>query len=200
MTKIDLNGIAETARFVKNVQKQVAFAASKAINRTAIEVQNHEVQKELPGSLKIRSPWLKPRTKFGVNIRFASKARLFASVGSQAPWLALVEKGGTKLPPRKALPIPTDNIDTSRRRKRGEKPKALLATKRAFVLKLKKGGGGIFMRMGPGKNQLKALYIFKDQAKVDDILNFFEAGRDVVNRRYISIFSDELTRAIATAK
>ena len=74
MTSIQLKRFSEALRFVKNTQKQVAYAASKAINRTAIEVQNHEVSKELPGSLKIRSPWLKPRTKFGVNIRFASKA------------------------------------------------------------------------------------------------------------------------------
>ena len=199
MTSIQINGLGEALRFVKNAQKQVAYAASKAINRTAIEVQNHEVSKELPGSLKIRSPWSKPRTKFGVNIRFASKSKLFASVGSQAPWLALVEKGGTKHPPRKALPIPTDNIDTSRRRRRGEKPKALLASKRAFVAKTKAGKAGIFMRTGSGR-QVKVLYLFNSSAKVPDKLNFFEAGQAVVNRRYLSIFSEELTRAIATAK
>lgn len=197
MTALQIKGLSDALKFVKNAQKQVAFAASKAINKTAIEVQNHEVQKELPGSLKIRSPWPKPRTKYGVNIRFASKARLFTSVGSQAPWLALVERGGTKLPPRKALPIPTDNIDTSRRRKRSEKPRQLLESHRGFKVKLKNGKAGIFTRSGKG---IKALYLFSPSAKVPDKLNFYEAGRDVVNRRYLSIFSDELTRAIATAK
>lgn len=200
MTSLQINGLGEALRFVKNAQKQVAYAASKAINRTAIEVQNHEVSKELPGSLKIRSPWLKPRTKFGVNIRFASKAKLFASVGSQAPWLALVEKGGTKLPPRKALPIPTDAIDTSRRRKRSEKPKQLIGSNGGFVLKFKKGGAGIFKRHGKARGDIKALYIFKSQAQVNDTLNFYEAGLHVVNHRYLSIFSEELSKAFATAK
>lgn len=200
MTKIDLKGIAETARFVKNVQKQVAFAASRAINRTAIEVQNHEVQKELPKSLKIRSPWLKPRTKFGVNIRFSSKARLFATVGSQAPWLALVEKGGIKLPPNKYLPIPSSEIDTSRRRRRSEKPRAILATKRGFVLKLKSGKKAIFVRTTKGRDGIAPLYFFNDDAKVPDTLDFFEAGKEVVNGRFTSIFSEEFAWALLNSR
>lgn len=197
MFKLDVKGLSEVKGFLTGVQKQVAFAASRAINKTAIKVQEHEVNKELPGSLKLRTKWFQPRTKFGVNIRFSSKARLFATVGSQAPWLALVEVGGTKRPPRKVLPIPTQNIDTSQRRKKREKPKALLESHRGFTIKMKDGRSGIFTRSG---KQIKALYIYNPSAKVPDVLDFFESGKDVVDGEFIKIFSGEFSRALASAK
>jgi hypothetical protein len=200
MFKLDVKGLSEVKGFLTGVQKQVAFAASRAINKTAIKVQEHEVNKELPGSLKLRTKWFQPRTKFGVNIRFSSKARLFATVGSQAPWLKLVEQGGKKLPPNKAIPVPTSNIDTSRRRKKREKPKAILATRRAFVATLKSGKSGIFVRLGRARLPIKAMYLFHGSTDVPDVLDFFESGRNVVNGEFIKIFPDELAKAIASVK
>ena len=194
MLKIEVNGLDGVTRFLKSAQKQIAFATSRALNRTAIEVQKQEIGKELPGKLKIRSQWFKPGTKYGVNIRFANKRNLEAVVGSQAPWLLLVDQGGTKRPP-----IPTANIDTSKRRSKRDKPKAILARK-GFVLNFKKGGGGIFVRTGPGRGQIKPLYLFKSSAHVKDILEFYEAGKLIVDLKFLENFSDEFAKAVATAK
>lgn len=201
MTSIQLKGFSEALRFVKNAQKQVAYAASKAINRTAIEVQNHEVSKELPKKLKLRSAWFKPRTRYGVNIKFSNKTRLFAKIGSQAPWLTLVEHGGIKRPPGKFIPVPTSNIDTSRRRRRSEKPRNLGGGARtAFVITLKSGKQGLAVRLGPNRYPIKVMYLFHGSTDVKDILDFFESGKNVVQGRYISIFGEELAKAIATVK
>lgn len=200
MIKLDIKWLDDALRFVKNAQKQVAFATSKALNKTALEVQNYEVSKELPGKLKIRSAWFKPRTRYGVNIKFSNKTRLFATVSSQAPWLALVEHGGVKHPPKKAIPVPTSNIDTSRRRARRDKPKSILASPKGFVATLKSGKSGIFVRTGAGRYPIKAMYLFHGTTNVKDILDFFESGKNVVNGRFIHIFQDELAKAIASVK
>ncbi len=199
MLKIEVNGLDGVTRFLRSAQKQIAFATSRALNRTAIEVQKQEIGKELPGKLKIRSQWFKPGTKYGVNIRFANKRNLEAVVGSQAPWLLLVDQGGTKHPPKKALVIPTANIDTNRRRSKRDKPKAILARK-GFVLNFKKGGGGIFVRTGPGRGQIKPMYLFKSSAEVKDILEFYEAGKLIVDLKFLENFSDEFAKALITAK
>lgn len=199
MLKVDVNGLSALTRSIKNVQKQIAFAASRALNKTAIEVQKHEIGKELPGKLKIRSQWFKPGTKYGVNIRFANKANLKAVVGSQAPWLLLVDQGGVKHPPKKSLVIPTTNIDTSKRRSKRDKPKAILARK-GFILNFRKGGGGIFVRTGKAKGQIKPLYLFKSSADIKDILDFYEAGKLIVDAAFLKNFSDEFAKAVLTAK
>lgn len=200
MIQIKLNGIEDVARLIKNVNKQVAFAASRALNQTAIKVQEHEVTQELPQSLKLRSQWFRPRTKFGVNIKFARKTNLVAVVGSQADWLKLVDKGGTKKPSGKAIAIPTSNIDTSRPRRKADKPRNILKQPKAFVAVMSSGKAGIFIRVGKERKPIKPLYLFDSEAKVHDILDFFEAGKAVADRIYLDIFSKELAKAIASAK
>ncbi len=197
MITLNFNGVKETITTLQNVQKQVAFASSKAINRVAVEVQKAELSGELKNKLKLRGQWFKPGTKYGVNVRFASKVNLVATVGSQADWLKLVEHGGTKTPPKKALSVPSANLDTSRTRRKAEKPARLLASKKAFIVKTKGGKAAIFKRDGA---LIQPLYFFTPQAKVKDTLDFYEFGQSLVNRRYLPVFSEELNKAIQTAK
>lgn len=200
MIDVKINGIEDVARVLKSVNRQVSFAASKALNATAIKVQDHEVKHELPDNLKLRGKWFTPRTKYGVNIKFASRGNLVAVVGSMANWLALVDTGGTKLPPKTSLAVPTSNIDTSRPRRKADKPGQLLRKNKAFIAVTKSGNAGVFMRVGKERLPIKPLYFFKKSAKVKDILDFFEAGKIVSDKHYLSIFSKELTKAILTAK
>ena len=97
-------------------------------------------------------------------------------------------------------PIPSSEIDTSRRRRRSEKPRAILATKRGFVLKLKSGKKAIFVRTTKGRDGIAPLYFFNDDAKVPDTLDFFEAGKEVVNGRFTSIFSEEFAWALLNSR
>ena len=197
MITLNFNGIKETIATLQNVQKQVAFASSKAINRVAVEVQKAELSGELKNKLKLRGQWFKPGTKYGVNVRFASKVNLVATVGSQADWLKLVEHGGTKTPPKKALAVPSENIDTSVRRKTAEKPARLLKRKVGFKIKSKNGKAAIYIRDGA---LIKPMYFYTPKAKINDILDFYEFGQALVYRRYLPIFNEELTKAIQTAK
>lgn len=200
MINFEVRGIADVKRLLSTVNRQVAFAASKALNKTAEAVQNHEVTRELPDHLKLRGQWFKPRTKYGINIRFARRNNLVAVVGSQADWLRLVDVGGTKTPPKTALAIPTTNIDTSRPRRKADKPGRLISSGKAFVAVTKSGNAGVFMRVGKERYPIKPLYFFRKSAQVKDILDFFESGKVVADQVYLNYFSTELAKAIATAR
>lgn len=200
MIKLDFRGINETIGTLKNIQKQVAFASSKAINNTAKAVQKMEIEKELPSSLKLRSRWFKPGTRFGVNIKFSSKTRLFATIGSQADWLTLVEHGGIKKPTGKALAIPTSNVTTNKVRPKGEKPARILKNPRAFTATLPSGKAGIFIRKGNNRLPIKALYFFKTSSTVDKQLSFEESGVVLVNGTYAVEFTKQLQQAILDSK
>lgn len=199
MINLQVNGIADVKRLLSTVNRQVAFAASKALNKTAEAVQKHEVTRELPDHLKLRGQWWKPRTKYGVNIKFARKNNLVAVVGSQADWLRLVDTGGTKTPPKTALAIPTKNIPHEKPLRVADKPGPLLhrKTSKAFKIVAKSGVKGIWIREG---KTIKPLWFFRPSAKVKDILDFFESGKVVADQVYLNYFSTELAKAIATAR
>lgn len=141
---IEAKGLQEAAKFFKGLPKQIDFATSQAINDTARDVQRFTIDDILPNRLTLRSkgsPWWRPGSRFGFNIRFASKTRLEATVGSQADWLRLQEEGGVKTGSgghRIAIPTPfwkrREEILT-----RGRRPRALLrlaerAEKKRFAL------------------------------------------------------------------
>lgn len=112
MVTIDIRGANEIAARIRNFSGNVSFASAKAINQTAQDVQKYEVETQLPSKLTLRSkgsPWQKPGTKFGVNIKpFATKTRLYSVVGSQADWLKLQEFGGIKTVSGHRVAIPTE--------------------------------------------------------------------------------------------
>lgn len=47
------------------------YARSRALNKTALDRQKIEDEEQLPNKLTIRNQWSKPRSKFGINVRFA---------------------------------------------------------------------------------------------------------------------------------
>ena len=78
-----------------NWPKQQAYATSLAINETAKRAR-WSGMRELRRGLTIRTAWMNPGRRFGVNIRFARRraALPIASVYSRAPWLENVEQDG----------------------------------------------------------------------------------------------------------
>jgi hypothetical protein len=107
---IQVKGLDKALKLVKDLPKQARFAASRAINDCALDVQKHEVETQLPGKLTLRSkgqPWYRPGAKFGVNARFATRENLTGVVGSQADWLKLQEEGGIKTGNGHRVAIPT---------------------------------------------------------------------------------------------
>lgn len=201
MLTISLQNFEGVREGIKGIAKQANFAASKALNKIAVEVQTMELTKELPSHLKLRGQWFKPRTKYGINVsKFAKKDSLVAIVGTQANWLVLVDSGGTKKSSTgKALAVPTDALDRSTPRNRKDKPARLLATGKAFLVG-KPGHRGIYIRTGSGKTDIKRVYSFKPRARIPHLIHFEEPGINLANARWVTVFSEEFKRALETAK
>lgn len=213
MVQIEIKGADELAKKLANFPGQVAFAQSKAINDVAVGVQSFELEKQLPSRLTIRSrgtPWTKPGTKFGVNIRpFATKVKPSATVGSQADWLKLQEQGGTKRVGGHRIAIPTSFWKSNKEiMARAKKPRTLLNANsrrrelagRAFIYEGMKMPAGIYARNDRGSRALRMLFRLVDTARVNARLQFFPSAQNVVNQTYDAAFSKRLNEAIATAR
>jgi hypothetical protein len=149
---------------IKTLPKQIAFAANRTTNDLLERAQTNVVR-GLRGGLHIRTGWLTPGRRYGINVRFAKRGQLEGSVGTAADWL-LEEEGyhdGVKtaegIPNRsgytpKGLAIP--NIGNARPSLMsilppGQKAGKLLAnTKRskAFKVRTKSGKFLVLQRVG----------------------------------------------------
>ena len=217
MFAIAVKGLSAWQGKVIDLPKQIRFATMQAINDTAKVVQQHEVEKVLPGAFTLRgSGWWRPGTRFGVNIRpFATKASLRAVVGSQADWLRLQEEGGIKTAQGHRLAVEAGARPSQTAvLPRSLKPAALLKragdvrlTKTGKSRTIRKGGKGfiintksgpaIFIREG---DALRLMYMLEPSARVPAILHFFASGAVKVQEVYQSIFDQRLQQAIATAR
>lgn len=102
---VEIKGIEAVKAHLSGMGKQVAFAASKALNATAKKVADampNEIEKALDRPT--------PFTKRGVRVlRYANKANLEATVGfmaAQAKYMALQIEGGTRQPGKAGLKLP----------------------------------------------------------------------------------------------
>lgn len=194
-------GLVELERaFYEDIPKQVRFAMSQAINDGAKLAQTHEIEKQLPSKLTVRSAWWKPGTKFGVNLKpFATRENLRAVLGSQADWLRLQEEGGTKKASGHRLAIeagarPSDRAVLPKKLK----PRQLLASKakgKGFIIQTK-SGPAIFVRQG---GQLKLMYMLETSAKVPAVLKFFESCQAVYLENFQRLYNVRFKAAVASA-
>lgn len=195
MIDIDSN-IKRVSDSLRNVARQVPFATAKALNQTARDVQQAEGE-NLQQRLTVRTDWWKPGRALGINIRFASKSNLEATVGSRAPWLQFQESGGTKVPTKKALavavvggarpsftsPIPRRNM-----------PRRLRET---FVKASPSGSLSIFQRVGQG---IRRMFGLIPSARIKAVLGYRETGEVVIERVYEGNFDRAYEEAIKSAK
>lgn len=104
---ISITGLDAVKRQIANAEKQVAFAASKALNSTA-----REVQKGIPGVLaqSLDRPTPFTTSEKATFVRPATKSKLEAEVvfkDRQASYLRYQLEGGVRAPARKALRLPS---------------------------------------------------------------------------------------------
>jgi hypothetical protein len=181
-------------RWEGDIKRQVAFAASKAINDTAKDVKQ-AIDDEIVKVFDRPTPF----TQKAVGITYANKRTLTAKVfikDIQLRYLRLEIEGGTRRPARRALLIP-DKVGVNQY---GNLPrnkvKQLLA--RADTFSGQVGGvAGIWQRTGRG---LKLLIAYAGQAQYKRRLDFYGIGKRVVAKRIGVNFQAALRYAQATAK
>lgn len=201
-----------------NIPKQIQFATMQTVNDCALAVQKFEIRSQLPSVFTLRtrgSPWWKPGTRFGVNVRFATKQTLKSIVGSRADWLLKQEEGGTKTGKGHRLAIeagarPSESSVLTAAlkprqllRRRGDvsttrsgKSKTARSDGRGFIIQTK-SGPAIFTRQG---GALKLMYMLENSAKIPAILNFYNSGKDLVVSIYSKTFNQRFRAAVATAR
>ena len=107
MLSISVTGLDAATRKLATVEKQIAFAASKALNASA-----QQVQKGIPGVLmqSLDKPTPFTTSEKATFVRPATKTNLEAAVvfkDRQASYLKYQLNGGVRAPSRKALRLPT---------------------------------------------------------------------------------------------
>ena len=181
-------------------RQQLPFAVSVALNDTSNDVQS-AVRQRLPQdgfTLRRRqfinnTIWRKP------GLDFANKQSLSAGVRihPERDVLAKFETDSIKAPSQgKSLAVPI----AARPSKGAVVPKSLWPRslgRSAFKLKLRKGGEGLFRRIGKG---LQLLYVFKSVVPLRKRLHFADTARSIVTQMWPKRMDDALAKAIRTAK
>lgn len=194
-------GLAKAVSVFANLDKQVRFASSVAINKTAVLVQNAEYEASNK-AFEERSAWGRPKTKYGYNItKYAKKndADMEAIVGTKAFWVKMQVTGGLKTKDaNKYSPqfIPTAAIAQSKGRK---VPRQLSITKlkanpvKAHAFQI---NGNWFRRIG---KTIEPIFMQTFTAKIKPVFKFQEVGETVFKAEYPAKFKEAFSMALATA-
>lgn len=206
---LQIKGLPGLLENLDGAGKQLPFAISKALNETGKILQKTVTQKLLPQNFILAgvtrrargAPWWRPGTALGFNLKFARKSQgdaMQTVLGSRADWLALQELGGTKRAEggRVAVPlgIKTSPADIITRQKR---PRTLIASRRAFAMRMRNGEEGIFRRTG---KELKLLYLLEPSVAITPALQFGETTTKEAQELIGPIFEQEFHKAMTSAK
>ena len=198
------------ARIVKRppsaaaIAKQIDFGTAVGLTETAKQGQK-AVLGALPGTFTLRGSWFNASNKFGIKVKTATKADLSAEVRTNADWLEIHEKGGTKTARGGSLAIPTENVRRNKRQiiPRAQRPRNL---KNTFVMNTPKGRV-LFQRFKRrvgtynGKpSKLKALYALEPRARIRRQSTFHDPIDAVVKRNLRTNINRGLARAFATMR
>lgn len=191
---------------VDKIVRNMNFGVALGLTETAKQGQS-AVQNSLKGTFTLRGNWWQQSNKFGIKVKPARRDDLSAEVRTNADWLELHEKGGTKTARGGSIAIPTENVRRNKRQiiPRAQRPGALRG-KNTFVIKTAKGRV-LFQRFKRkvgtynGKpTRIKALYNLEPRASIRKQSTFFDPIDRVVKRRLDANIQVGLRKAFATMK
>jgi hypothetical protein len=205
--------VGPASRFMSTIERQLPFAASKALNQTAKDVQAAERQ-EIRGEFSLRREQFVLRTVKIERGDWATKAKLEARVriDRERDILAKFTRGGQKRAlggGHIAVPVGPDRL--VRRTKRYPNiaarygpfryvGRSLRGEKRTFIIP-SGPDAGVYQRVGRGKrSRLQLLYAFERSVRIPRLLPYYDVARRVVNRRWAPNFTKSFDEAIRTAK
>lgn len=198
--KMEVTGVREATRFLSDLQKkQIPFATAKALTETAEQARD-EIVKHLQDKFTLRTAWWKPRTRYGINVQPAKKTSLVSEVFTRAPWMALQESGGAKIPRGQNIAVPSSFVKRSKRDliTKANRPRNL---KNSFITRSKSGQETIFQRIGRGRNKaIRPMYFLEKRAQIKPAFQFAKTAQRVANDRWRKNFAKAIDFALRTAK
>ena len=193
------HNIREVARDLSDFAlRQLPFATSLALNDTALAIQRNTL-KALDRNLDRPTPF----TRRGLLVLRSSKARLWADVlfkDVQAEYLRWQERGGTRGPKGRAIPVPV----TLKRNAFGNMGRGAVkaAAVRPDVFSGRPGGGrlkpGLYKRLPNGG--LRLLVAFEAVARYAPRLGFAEEAEKTARAFMPIAWERAMRRAIETAR
>lgn len=220
--------LADFGKVLKNelekTQKQMKYAASRAINRAAFKVRE-DLQKEYREVFTVRSQNL-PKM---INIqKKATKQDLSATIGMDKKfnWLAVQTTGGTRLPKNvsktKSLsttPIPVGekmevNRNSSGKMRPSMNPGSLLKygdqnrrkrknkvqNPHAFKMTLKNGLQVIAKRDKSDRSKIDVMYYRVPKVKIEKRWDFDAVAKKSFEKNFPKFYDEEFEKAMRTAK
>lgn len=184
-------------RFFRDIERQIPFAMSLALNQTAADVQER-LRAELDRHFTIRSPW----TAKGIQVQRSTKRDLRAVIGSRDEYMARQALGGVKTAQGgKLVGIP---VGVRKRRSdktpRSKWPGAMAKRKNVYIAETS-GGPAMFRKVGRGnKARTELLYLLRPEVKVEPEWPFLDTVEQVVEEKWASNAEKALARALKTAK
>lgn len=175
--------------------KQLPFAIASALTDTATQVQNLLTNK-LPEYFDRPTPY----TMRAIGIERATKAKLQARIfikSDQLKYLTFGIDGGTRFPPKRAIPIPVDQGTNQYGNLPRGKIASLLARKDVFS-GVVGGIAGIWQRKAGDK--LVLLISWKPKASYKARYPFYALGSSTVRAAFPAAFRKALANAAATAR
>lgn len=162
--------------------RQLPFVASVALNRTAVGARDL-VKGNLPKRFTLRNRW----TVGGIQARTSSKTNLVAQVSAPG-YMQIQETGGTRTPlESKMLAAPTDAVKGKRVIPKAKRPRALLSD-RAFIIRMRNGEAGVFLRYGKKRGQIKLMWWLSDDQQYEERFEFERDVHDYVQDRFNANF------------
>lgn len=171
--------------------KQLPYVASLAINRTAIGARD-AVRGNLPRRFTLRNSW----TRGGIQARMSSKSSLMAQVVAPG-YMAIQETGGERRPDAgRTLTAPVAAAQSGSVIPKGKRPRALLGSGRAFLIRMRDGDAGVFSRFGPKRGQIELLYWLSDRQEYSERFNFEADVQAHVRERFSTNFAAAFAEAV----
>ena len=183
-----------------SLKKQVPFAASLAMNKTAEQIRKVE---QAAARTELENPTA--TTVRGIRYFRSNKRRLEAGVfviPAIDKFLRYQEHGGTRAPRGRTEAVPVD-IKLNRYgnipgRRQGKLKK--LANRPDTFSGVIGGVAGLWQRVGPRKRRLKLLVAYEPRTQYKPRWHFYQHAQRTTNRRWARNFERAIRLALATAR
>ena len=203
------SNMKELAARIGAKQRQIPYAASRALNDIAFEVRNEIVNKTYPRSFQVKnSRFAGVLFRVEKSTKATLKATIFDRIAregkSNSEYLARQESGGIKISRSSTnVAIPSRFLMTKRnsqgRVPNNLRPRNLLNQKNAFKVKTKKGSELIMKRDGR-TGAARVYYILSQSARITKRFPFYTDAKMVIRKSWNQTFNKYLEQAMKTAR
>ena len=191
--------IVQRPDFAK-IAKNIDFGTALGLTKTAGQGKD-AVMKTAESKFTIRNNWLK--SPIGPRVKIAKRDNLKAEISMSAHFGRIHDEGGTKIPFRNWIAVPTKFARPNKRSRIANdlKPAALMDSGRGVIVTLDSGSEMIFAKHPRRKtDEFLPMYVLTKTAKIKDVDIFREPIEKVVDKNLKDNIRAGIAKAISTMR